>query len=88
MKKNIYVAQVDERDCGLAALDMVLAAYHSRLSLAHLRQLAKTDAEGTTALGLIKAAEKLGFTTQAIQTDESLFNQRNVQYAPILVFGT
>lgn len=51
-----------------------------RLSLAHLRQLAKTDAEGTTALGLIKAAEKLGFTTQAIQTDESLFNQRNVQY--------
>jgi len=28
MKKNIYVAQVDERDCGLAALDMVLAAYH------------------------------------------------------------
>ncbi len=47
-KKLNYIAQVDERDCGVAALVMVLAHYKTRLSLAKLRDLAKTDMEGTT----------------------------------------
>lgn len=33
---------------------MVLAHYKTRLSLAKLRDLAKTDMEGTTALGIVK----------------------------------
>lgn len=76
--------QVDERDCGLAALAMVLAAYGSRLSLAHLRQLAKTDATGTTALGLVKAAQALGLKTQAIKADASLLAQTDLQF-PFIV---
>lgn len=47
-KKLNYIAQVDERDCGVDALVMVLAHYKTRLSLAKLRDLAKTDLEGTT----------------------------------------
>ncbi len=44
MNKNKinYISQVDERDCGVAALSMVLAHYKTRLSLARLRDIAKT----------------------------------------------
>ena len=35
--KSIYVPQVDESDCGVACLAMILKKYHSRVSLAHLR---------------------------------------------------
>lgn len=71
--KNYYVAQVDEMDCGVAALAMVLKHYGSTYSLAYLRQKAKTDLEGTSALGLMKTAESLDFETKAIQADMSLF---------------
>ncbi|EMS0876140.1 hypothetical protein WKK65_003048, partial [Listeria monocytogenes] len=61
MKKHPYVAQVDMRDCGVAALAMILKNYGTNTSLAKLRELAKTNSEGTTALGLIEAAKKLNF---------------------------
>ena len=37
--------------------------YGSYYSLAHLRELAKTTIDGTTALGLVKVAEEIGFET-------------------------
>ncbi|MEY2382005.1 cysteine peptidase family C39 domain-containing protein, partial (plasmid) [Lactiplantibacillus plantarum] len=37
-----YVAQVDEMDCGVAALAMILKNYGSTTSLAYLRNIAKT----------------------------------------------
>ena len=46
--------------------------YGLTTSLAYLRNIAKTSLEGTTALGLVKTAEKLGFETKAIQADMSL----------------
>lgn len=48
--KSIYIPQVDETDCGVACLAMILRNYHSNVSLAHLRHIAKTNTEGTTAL--------------------------------------
>ena len=79
-KKIKYIPQVDERDCGVAALAMVLSNYKTRLSLAKLRDLAKTDMEGTTALGIVKAANALDFETMPIQADLSLFDQKNLPY--------
>lgn len=52
-----YVSQIDERDCGVAALSMILNKYGQTNSLASLRALAKTDLEGTTALGIVRAAD-------------------------------
>ncbi len=52
---------------------MVLRRYKAVVSLAKLRELAKTNAEGTTALGIIEAAKSLGFETKAIKADLSLF---------------
>lgn len=80
VSKNIYIPQVDESDCGVAALAMILKNYGSRYSIARLRNLAKTDKEGTTALGLVKTAQKLNFETQAIQADMDLFKEKDITY--------
>lgn len=79
-KKQIYIPQVDENDCGVAALAMILKNYGSRYSIARLRNLAKTDMEGTTALGLVKTAQKLKFETQAIKADMDLFKEKDIPY--------
>lgn len=74
-KKKHYRAQVDSRDCGVAALAMVFGYYGSYYSLATLRELAKTTQEGTTAFGLVKVAEAEGFDTRALRADMSLFDE-------------
>lgn len=68
-----YVAQVDEQDCGVAALSMVLNQHGGSVSLATLREYANTNASGTTALGIVNAAQKLNFETKAARADESVF---------------
>ncbi|KOY76872.1 Lactacin F ABC superfamily ATP binding cassette transporter permease protein [Apilactobacillus kunkeei] len=52
--------------------------------MAHLRQMAKTDMEGTTALGLVQTAQKLKFDTKAIQADMSLFDIPDIHF-PFIV---
>ena len=83
--KSIYVPQVDESDCGVACLAMILKKYHSRVSLAHLRHSARTNLEGTTALGLVKTAQAFNLNTQAVKADMSLFDSdTDIQY-PFIV---
>lgn len=79
-KKYKYVPQVDTRDCGAAALAMICESYGSSYSLAHIRELAKTNMEGTTALGIVEAAKELDFETTAIQADMSLFEMDDIPY--------
>ncbi len=62
--KRTFVPQIDGRNCGVAALASVAKFYGSDYSLAHLRELAKTTKEGTTALGLVKAANEIGFVNR------------------------
>ena len=75
---NHYINQIDESDCGVACLAMILKHYDSTVSLAYLRNLAKTNTEGTTALGLVKTAEKLNFETKAVKADMTLFDIRDL----------
>ncbi|HEM6252833.1 TPA: peptide cleavage/export ABC transporter [Streptococcus suis] len=78
--KHTFVPQIDARDCGVAALASIAKFYGSDYSLAHLRELAKTNKEGTTALGIVKAAQEMGFETRAIQADMTLFDMDDVPY--------
>ncbi|MBS9339033.1 peptide cleavage/export ABC transporter [Fructobacillus sp. M2-14] len=71
-----YIAQVDERDCGAAALAMVLSAYGKELSIAKVRHLIKTNLDGSSALGIKVAAESFGLSTTALKADASLFDDR------------
>lgn len=77
-RKKHYRSQMDQKDCGVASLAMVFGCFGSHYSLAYLRELAKTTINGTTALGLVKTAETLGFETQAIQADMTLFDSPNL----------
>ena len=82
--KKSFVPQIDARDCGIAALASIARYYGSNYSLAHLRELAKTDKEGTTALGIVKAAKEMGFETRPIQADMTLFETEELPY-PFIV---
>ena len=78
--KRTFVPQIDARDCGVAALASIAKFYGSDFSLAHLRELAKTNKEGTTALGIVKAADEMGFETRPVQADKTLFDMSDVPY--------
>lgn len=79
-----YIPQIDESDCGVACLAMILKHYHSQVSIAHLRHMAKTNTEGTSALGLVKTAEQFNLEVQAIKADMTLFDIKDLQY-PFIV---
>lgn len=59
---------------------MILKSYGTEKSLASLRLLAGTTIEGTSALGIKKAGEGLGFAVQVLRADASLFDMKKVPY--------
>ncbi|MES1249361.1 MAG: ABC transporter transmembrane domain-containing protein, partial [Chitinophaga rupis] len=75
MRKNAKVKQRDITDCGAACLASVAAYFGLEMPVARIRQYAHTDNKGTNVLGLIKAAEKLGFRARGVRGPfEELFN--------------
>ncbi|WP_158674013.1 peptidase domain-containing ABC transporter [Pedobacter sp. KBW01] len=66
-KKYPFYKQPDAMDCGPVCLKMI-AAYHGKhLSMQYLRKLCQIGKQGTTMLGLIEAADNLGFKTLAAE---------------------
>ncbi len=61
------VRQTDESDCGAAALATVARVHRRSIGLEKMRDLAGTDRVGTNLLGLLEAAEKLGFSARAVK---------------------
>lgn len=75
MKKAIKVKQHDVTDCGAACLQSIAAYYNLQLPIANIRQYAGTDTKGTNVLGLIEAAQKIGFEAKGVKGSfEALFN--------------
>lgn len=74
LPKRIQVKQRDITDCGAACLASVAAFHQLHLPVSRIRQYAGTDKRGTNLLGLIEAAERLGFEAKGVKgTFESLF---------------
>jgi ATP-binding cassette subfamily B protein len=67
MPKYRLVKQADQSDCGAAALATVALHHNVRVGIQRLRDLAGTDRAGTNLLGLVGAAEKLGFSATAVK---------------------
>lgn len=61
------IKQRDITDCGAACLASVSAFYKLKMPVARIRQLASTDQKGTNVLGLIEAANKLGFEAKGVK---------------------
>lgn len=61
------VRQTDGSDCGAAAL-ATIARHHGRpFGLETMRELAGTDRVGTNLMGLVQAAERMGFAAKAVK---------------------
>ncbi|MGM9506328.1 peptidase domain-containing ABC transporter [Larkinella sp. GY13] len=67
MNSRIKVKQRDITDCGAACLASVAAHHRLLLPVARIRQMASTDQKGTNVLGLIEAAQKLGFQAKGVK---------------------
>ncbi|TKT93092.1 peptidase domain-containing ABC transporter [Dyadobacter frigoris] len=73
LTKRTLLRQHDITDCGAACLASIAAHYKLLLPIARIRQYAGTDQKGTNMLGLIEAAQKLGFQAKGVKgTVESL----------------
>ncbi len=83
---KIAIKQHDITDCGAACLASISAHYNLEIPIARIRQYAGTDKKGTNVLGLIEAAEKLGFEAKGVRGDfESLFKIPNPAIAHVIV---
>ncbi|GAP73374.1 bacteriocin/lantibiotic ABC transporter ATP-binding protein [Candidatus Symbiothrix dinenymphae] len=63
---SIKIKQRDITDCGAACLASVGEHYNLKLPVARIRQIAGTDKRGTNVLGMVKAAEQLGFEAKGV----------------------
>jgi ATP-binding cassette, subfamily C, bacteriocin exporter len=61
------IKQHDIKDCGAACLASIGNHYEVNLPIARIRQYANTDKRGTNVLGVIEAAEKMGFTAKGVK---------------------
>ncbi|APY11048.1 peptidase C39 [Seonamhaeicola sp. S2-3] len=83
---KITIKQHDITDCGAACLASIAAYYNLQIPIARIRQYAGTDKKGTNVLGLLEAAQKLGFEAKGVRGDfESLFKIPKPAIAHIIV---
>ena len=73
MKKYHCIKQHDITDCGAACLATISKQYGLKIPITKIREVAGTDKQGTNALGMIKAAEQLGFTAKGVKGDQEAF---------------
>jgi ATP-binding cassette subfamily B protein len=67
LRRYPFVRQGDQSDCGAAALATIALYYRIPIRVQRLRDLAGTDRLGTNLLGLVQAAEQLGFSARAVK---------------------
>ena len=69
--KNYYcIKQYDQTDCGAACLATIAKYYGLKKTITKIREIAGTDTKGTNALGMVKAAEKVGFEAKVARAEE------------------
>jgi ATP-binding cassette, subfamily C, bacteriocin exporter len=61
------IKQHDITDCGAACLASVAAHFKLQIPITRIRQYANTDKKGTNVLGMIEAAEMLGFQAKGVK---------------------
>lgn len=82
MKKKIL--QHDCKDCGPTCLRWVLDYYGGAVPMSKLRQYCATSQKGTSILGMLKAAQKLGFYAKAFKAKDTSVIKEITQF-PIIV---
>ncbi|MBM7833223.1 peptidase domain-containing ABC transporter [Clostridium sardiniense] len=70
IKKYYCIKQHDFKDCGCACLSTICKTYGLKYPISKIREVAGTDKMGTSALGIIQAAEKLGFSAKGVKANK------------------
>lgn len=76
-KRYVCVKQHDLKDCGCACLATISKQYGFKVPISKIREISGTDKQGTSAYGIIKAAEKIGFTAKGVKVSkpEDIFSE-------------
>ena len=76
-KKYHCIKQHDIKDCGAACLATISKQYGLKIPISKIREVAGTDMNGTSAYGVVKAAETLGFTAKGVKASkpEDIFSE-------------
>ena len=69
MKKE-FLLQQDFSDCGPVCLQNILKGYKIDMPLELLREMSGTGSEGSSLLGLLQAAEELGFEAMGAKAED------------------
>ncbi len=72
---SIKIKQHDITDCGATCLASVASYHKLQIPVARIRQIAGTDTKGTNVLGMVKAAEELGFSAKGVRGDKEALNK-------------
>ncbi|MDM8536822.1 peptidase domain-containing ABC transporter [Desulfobacterales bacterium HSG17] len=84
--KKIQFKQRDITDCGAACLASIASHHGYKMPISRIRQYASTDKKGTNVLGMVEAAERLGFIAKGVKGPfESLFKIPKPAIAHIVV---
>lgn len=68
--RGVKIQQHDPMDCGAAALASISAYYKLQIPIARVRQYVNTDRRGTTLLGLVEGARRLGFEGKGVKIEK------------------
>ncbi|MBL7696574.1 MAG: ATP-binding cassette domain-containing protein, partial [Chitinophagaceae bacterium] len=71
--RRISIRQRDVSDCGPACLASICASYGLYVAVSRIRQMAGTDKQGSSVLGMVEAALQLGFDAKGVRTDYESF---------------
>jgi ATP-binding cassette subfamily B protein len=63
----VNIKQQDVKDCGIACLASIGQHYGLHLPLSKIRQWAQTDLQGTNLVGMLHAANQMGFHAKALR---------------------
>lgn len=80
--EEYMVLQHDQKDCGCACLKMALRYYGGEVNLEYLKEISGTSSRGTSFLGLIQAAKKIGIN--ALSYEASMDDLKDIQSPFIL----
>ena len=73
-----FVKQLNEKDCGVCCLAMIIKYYGGNYTLNELRQMTNTNKQGTNAYHLIEASKKIGFNAKGIKCKLENLNKDNL----------
>ena len=63
--RNKFVRQQEIKDCGVTCLYNIIRYYKGNISIDKLRNLTKTDENGTSIYNIVEASNKLGLKSNA-----------------------